>query len=52
MGRKSHLIDMPTWDARHISDAAVANPSDRSMHEVTAPEPASRTPSLTSGTGT
>ena len=49
---KSSSTSMPTPDDAHIVLSAVPRPSDRSMHEVTAPLSAIAMPSATFGMGT
>ncbi len=49
---KESSISIPTPDMEHRVFNAVPNPSERSMHEVTAPDPAMAAPSATLGMGT
>lgn len=51
-GMKESSISIPTCESLHRVFSAVPRPSDRSMHEVTAPDEASASPSATLGTGT
>ncbi len=51
-GMKSSSMSIPTPDAWHNVLRAVPRPSDRSMHDVTAPEPAMAAPSAMRGIGT
>ena len=51
-GMKSSSISIPTPDAAQSVLSAVPSPSDRSMHDVTAPDPAMARPSSTLGMGT
>ena len=51
-GMKSSSMSIPTSEASHNVFSAVPRPSERSMHDVTAPEPAMAAPSATRGMGT
>ncbi len=51
-GMKSSSMSIPTPDDEHMVFRAVPRPSDRSMHAVTAPQPAMADPSATRGIGT
>ncbi len=51
-GMKERSISIPTPDAAHSVLRAVPSPSERSMHEVTAPDAAISAPSATRGIGT
>ncbi len=52
LGMKPSSMSMPTPEASHNVLRAVPKPSDRSMHDVTAPEPAMAAPSAMRGMGT
>lgn len=49
---KDSSISIPTPDMAQRVFSAVPNPSERSMQDVTAPDPAMAAPSATLGTGT
>lgn len=51
-GMKDVSISIPTPDAAQRVFSAVPRPSERSMHDVTAPDAAIAAPSATLGTGT
>ena len=51
-GMNPSSTSMPTPDASQRVFSAVPRPSDRSMQDVTAPDPAMACPSATLGTGT
>ncbi len=51
-GMKESSISIPTPDMEHRVFNAVPSPSERSMHDVTAPDPAMAAPSATLGMGT
>ena len=52
LGMNDSSISIPTPDMEQRVFNAVPNPSDRSMQDVTAPDPAMAAPSATLGTGT
>lgn len=52
LGMNDSSTSIPTPDDWHIVLSAVPRPSERSMHEVTAPEAAMAAPSAMRGTGT
>ncbi len=51
-GMNDSSTSIPTFDAEHNVLSAVPRPSERSMHDVTAPDSANAIPSATRGTGT
>lgn len=52
LGMNDSSTSMPTPEVAHMVLSAVPRPSDRSMHDVTAPVSAIASPSATLGTGT